>query len=67
MSIRPVDRGEKAVHFGCGAVVGFLAGLASLAYSESILTAAVSAIVFGALAAIFGERFWHALGRWGSW
>ena len=67
MPIKPVDRGEKAVHFGCGAVVGFLSGLASFAYSESILTAAVSAIVFGILAAFFGERFWYALARWGSW
>ena len=59
-----LDRGDHSANFGCGFLVGALAGAGCL------ITAADWPIVVGAgpaagfLAAVFGDRFWTSMVSW---
>jgi hypothetical protein len=62
-------KGARGVYFGCGAILGFLAGFVGIlvapanSFVEPILGGLVFAVVFGALAVRFGDRFF----RWLPW
>ena len=68
---RPLP-GERGVRFGCGALVGGLFGF-YMAIRETeagplaIAIAAGLAIVFGFLAARYGDRFWESVGSVVRW
>jgi hypothetical protein len=67
MESRQPDREEKILRFGCGflmgALIAFVAGFSSAAIDGFgwISFIVASAIVFGVLALLFGDRFWHHL------
>ena len=64
-----VSGSERAVRFGCGLVVGLVLGF-FLSIQFDILSIPIAigaAILFGFLAVAFGERFWNALMKFGSW
>jgi len=70
------DRQDTIVRVGCGAVVGFMVGLALLVGTvsyfansivELILIVAGSVVICAALAWRFGDRFFQALHKWLRW
>ena len=71
-----VDRLEFAVRFVCGALVGGLLSLRLFFYfyyfysqpGTLILSAAATVLLFGFLAARYGDQFWHSFfQRWWIW
>lgn len=68
-----VDRLEFAVRFVCGALLGGLISLRLLLYlygqpGTLILCMAGTIMLFGFLAARYGDQFWHTfLQRWWIW
>ena len=65
-----VDRAERGIRFGCGAIVGAAIGF-FLAIRDftgemwvAVLIAVVIALVFGILATVYGDRFWERLIDW---
>ena len=67
------DRFARTAWFGFGAVAGAVAGLHAAVGTdwntgELVGVVAGAALVFGAGAATFGDRFWVTLFRgWGGW
>jgi hypothetical protein len=73
MTSRGPDTEEKVLRFGCGFVAGaaiaFVAGL-RIAVADGqtwILLIVAGAFLFGVLAVLFGDRFWHCLGEAIRW
>ena len=58
---------SRGVYFGCGAALGFLAGFVGVLVApatniaEPILGGLGTAIIFGALAVLFGNKFFERL------
>lgn len=61
------DRSGKAVHFGCGFFAGiillFIAGIQIVTDLDALFWVGIflGAIIFGLLAARFGDDFWRGL------
>jgi purine-cytosine permease-like protein len=64
-----VSRSEVGVRLGCGALAGIVfGGLVAIRETGgdvwlTIKIAGATAVVTGALAAAYGDRFWHKLSR----
>ena len=64
---RAPDRLEKGIRFGCGLVAGGILGvLGALSIPTyrlltCVLSGAGVALLFGALAVRYGDRFWYGL------
>lgn len=67
------DHFEIIVRFVCGALAGGLVGVCAAVGThwgsrELVGIVAGAALVFGACAAVFGDRFWRLLLRgWSGW
>jgi hypothetical protein len=65
-----VGESEQVTRFGCGALLGLVAGLGivlgfTLSSFGTVAAALVAAMVIcGLLALIYGDRFWYALKHW---
>jgi hypothetical protein len=62
--IRPIDSHDRHANFGCGFVVGALAGATCLLTAADWPVVVIAGVVAGLLAARFGERFWTSMARW---
>jgi hypothetical protein len=64
----PLLPGERRVRFGCGALVGLLAGLriaggVTDSKAGTVLLVLLTVVGFGLAAAWLGDRFWESI-RW---
>ena len=71
--MKPVDKTEKSIRFGCGFVLGlFVFGISSFwaLYDERnlyVVTVFVAALAFGLAAIRYGNVFLRWFGKWFSW
>jgi hypothetical protein len=67
---RRVDATERSIRFGCGLLTGFALGVFVVGRIFTTLALSIDlglAVLFGILAAAFGDRFWYGLMRLFSW
>jgi len=67
-----LDKTEKNIRFGCGAIFGFLLGFNFVYFGFSMhparfVVGILAAIIFGILAVRYGDRFWERLTNWIPW
>ncbi len=71
--MKPVDKTELGIRFGCGFVFGLLLfGTSSLWWAYGYrgfygATVFIAAIASGLAALKFGDAFWRWFARWFSW
>ena len=60
---------EYAVRFGCGGLFGAVIAIYWLAgeLHFNVWKAGAIIVLFGILAAIFGDKFWESASRWRRW
>ena len=62
--IPQIDRGDHSANFGCGFLVGALAGAGCLMTSADWPIVVGAGLAAGFLAAVFGDRFWTSMVSW---
>jgi len=68
----PIQKGERTVRFGCGAIFGFAITFLFLLRETSMsspepkhwIQCVVGAVIAGGLAAWLGDRFWSRIDLW---
>ena len=68
----PPDPGERALHFGCGALFGLIIGIGAClgqvdASGLQLLIIAGAMLAFGLAAMFGGHRFWDSLRHFNRW
>ena len=71
----PIQKGERTVRFGCGALFGFVVvflialrqSASSSFQTEHLVYGIGGALVVGLLATLLGDSFWSRIPTWWHW